>query len=71
MSEEAHYTDRHRTTPHSSVDIIQRAIRFVDICGDFEGVLDYADRDDDTGEYQKQLQLLINRAFQIIHSETE
>lgn len=65
-----HYTDEHQVKRGSSVDYIERCAAFMRIAGDFEGVLDYADSDEN-GDYQQLLRELCDRAMVIIASETK
>lgn len=66
-----HYTDSHMIQRGSSVDLIERCAAFVRQSGDFEGVLDYAEDEDNIGKFQKMLHTLTKEAMRIICSESE
>lgn len=71
MADERHYTDSHLTQRGSSVDIIERCVAFVRQCGDFEGLLDYAEDESNPGKYQKLLRTLTKEAMRIIANESK
>jgi hypothetical protein len=50
---EPHYTDSHLTPRGSSVDIVERCAAFIRQCGDFEGLLDYAENEKTPGKHQR------------------
>lgn len=67
---EPHYTDKHLPLRGSSLDIIQRCVVFLGRCGDFEGILDYAEDENNPGKFQKMLHALEHEAMRIIHKES-
>lgn len=69
MTTITHYTDEHQVKRGSSVDIIERCAAFLRQCGDFEGILDYADEEEE-GTYQDTIKLLEKEALRIIAKET-
>jgi len=71
MANDRHYTDSHLTERGSSVDIIERCAAFLRQCGDFEGLLDYAEDDNEPGKYQTLLHALEKEAMRIIHRESQ
>jgi hypothetical protein len=71
MADDTHYTDLHLTQRGSSVDIIERCAAFIRQCGDFEGMLDYAEDEDEPGKYQNFLHDLTKKAMAIIAKESK
>ena len=68
---ERHYTDSHLIERGSSVDIIERCAAFIRQAGDFEGLLDYAEDEDDPGKFQILLRSLTKEAMRIIARESK
>ena len=68
---ERHYTDSHLIERGSSVDIIERCAAFIRQAGDFEGLLDYAEDEDEPGKYQTLLDALTKEAMRIIAKESK
>jgi hypothetical protein len=72
-----HYTDEHQVLRGSSIDIIERCAAFARQAGDFEGILDYAEEEDDEGnplhegKFQGMLRELEKEAMRIIAKESE
>jgi len=71
MPDEKHYTDSYLIERGSSVDIIERCAAFIRQCGDFEGLLDYAEDESNPGKYQKLLHALTKQAMRIIANESK
>jgi hypothetical protein len=73
MPDEKHYTDSHLIERGSSVDIIERCAAFIRQSGDFEGLLDYAEPEEEGshGKYQKLLHTLTKEAMRIIAKESK
>ncbi len=69
-NDDKHYTDKHLTIRGSSLDLIERCAAFLRQCGDFEGVLDYAEDEDAPGKYQEKLESLKREAMRIIAKES-
>lgn len=67
----AHYTDGHQIQRGSSVDIIERCVVFMKVSGDFEGILDYAEDEDNPDEFQSMLRKLSAVALAIIAKESK
>jgi hypothetical protein len=72
-----HHTDKHLVMRGSSVDIIERCAAFLRISGDFEGILDYAEEEDEEGnllhegKFQDLLRQLDKEAMRIIAKESQ
>lgn len=72
-----HYTDEHLVRRGSSIDLIERCAAFVRQSGDFEGVLDYAEEEDEEGnplhegKFQEMLRDLEKEAMRIIARESK
>jgi hypothetical protein len=71
MPSDRHYTDSHLIERGSSVDIIERCAAFIRQCGDFEGLLDYAEDESNPGKYQNLLHALTKEAMRIIAKESK
>ena len=71
-----HRTDEHLVERGSSVDLIERCAAFIRQCGDFEGVLDYGEEEDEEGnllhegKFQEMLSQLEKEALRIITKES-
>lgn len=72
-----HYTDTHQVTRGSSVNIIERCAAYLRQAGDFEGILDYTEEEDEQGnllhkgKFQAMLRELKKEAMRILVREAE